>query len=125
MHQFLFSSPSRGHRWGPADAKIIGAHRGKTEHAANGLRTRVDQGPQLGRALTGSSFGDRLAKTGDRSPSHRSHLCRHLPVTGHSLLIVAGCRTVSGARSRSAQPLNSFRSGILLRDERPKTTQAQ
>src|SRR5665647_1613075 len=58
MHQLLFSSPSRGHSGGPADAKIISAHHGKTDHAANGLRTRVDQGPQLGRALTGSSFGD-------------------------------------------------------------------
>src|SRR5665647_888786 len=27
------------------------------------LRTRVGQGPQLGRALTGSSFGDRLLRT--------------------------------------------------------------
>src|SRR5665647_3508408 len=48
--QLLFSSPSRGHSGGPADAKIISAHPGKTDHAANGLRTRVDQGPQLGRA---------------------------------------------------------------------------
>src|SRR5665647_1512623 len=56
--QPLFSSPSRGHSGGPADAKIISAHPGKTDQAANGLRTRVDQGPQLGRALTGSSFGD-------------------------------------------------------------------
>ena len=27
-------------------------------HMANGLRTRVDQGPQFGQALTGASFGD-------------------------------------------------------------------
>ena len=35
MHQLLFSSPSRGHSGGPADAKIISAHHGKTDHEAN------------------------------------------------------------------------------------------
>jgi len=36
----------------------------------NGLRTRVDQGPQLGRALTGSSFGDPVPAR-SASPSSR------------------------------------------------------
>ena len=35
MHRLLFSSPSRGNRVGPADAKIISAHHGKTDHEAN------------------------------------------------------------------------------------------
>jgi hypothetical protein len=35
MHQLLFSSPSRGHRGEPADANIISAHHGKTDHEAN------------------------------------------------------------------------------------------
>jgi len=41
MHQLLFSSPSRGHSGGPADAKIISAHHGKTDHEANPYRFAV------------------------------------------------------------------------------------
>jgi len=41
MHRLLFSSPSRGNRVGPADAKIISAHDGKTDHEANPYRFAV------------------------------------------------------------------------------------
>ena len=42
----------------------------------NVLRVRVDQGPQLGRALTGLPFADRLRARAEAAPTWRKHVLR-------------------------------------------------
>ena len=63
-----------------------------------GTQTAGAEGPlgDQARVVVEVPDPDRIAKTCDWSLSRRSHLFGHLPVVGHSLLTVAGCRSAIG-----------------------------
>src|SRR5664280_168586 len=99
----------------------------------NGLRTRVDQGPQLGRALTGSSFGDPPADThlSWRGPGvvltvgrYSRTFVRTHKESRWQLQLVSKSGSARKAKPRSPSPLtwSTSRSAILSALQ-PKTVQ--